>query len=315
MTYPRRNSGFTLVELLVVIAIVGVLIALLLPAVQAAREASRRTQCQNNLRQLGIGLANYESSFRKLPAGKKWSGPPSHPSTFDVAWSALMLPQLEQQPIYDQINFRVPLTDPINLPATSQTISIFFCPSTSRIHPNRTETGHLYNLGGIPGEGLACMDYLAFSGPDKDLKHPLSGELYGRQRGVLIGTKGLPGEEEMIEPPPVTYAKITDGLSHTIAITESTGRAVNAKSDGSFGAIHGAWASGTNVTHIDKGINDVELPKGWHDERIISDHPRGANVLLCDSSVHFMSNDTDKKLIRWMASRDGQEPMPEDAPF
>src|SRR5688500_6457991 len=93
----RRESrtGFTLVELLVVIAIVGVLLALLIPAVQAARESSRRTQCQNNLRQVGLGLSNYESANKKFPAGKKWSGPPGDPSSFAMAWSSFLLGDLE----------------------------------------------------------------------------------------------------------------------------------------------------------------------------------------------------------------------------
>src|SRR5688500_3786900 len=91
----RHKRGFTLVELLVVIAIVGVLLALLLPAVQAARESSRRQQCQNNLRQIGLGLNNYESAHKKFPAGKKWSGPPNDPASFSLAWSSFLLDNLE----------------------------------------------------------------------------------------------------------------------------------------------------------------------------------------------------------------------------
>jgi hypothetical protein len=131
--------------------------------------------------------------------------------------------------------------------------------------------------------------------------------LYGRQRGVLIGTKGLPKEDELIEPPPVTSAKIIDGLSHTLCVVECTGRGMSVNDDGSLDAPHGAWASGVNVSHLDNGVNDCSLPKCWHKERIHSDHPGGAHVLLCDSSVHFFTDDTDKKIVRWMASRNGEE--------
>jgi prepilin-type N-terminal cleavage/methylation domain-containing protein len=168
----RAAGGFTLVELLVVIAIIGALVALLLPAIGAARESSRRTQCQNNLRQLGLGLASYESATKKWPAGKKWSGPPDDPASFAMAWSSFLLPYIEEDSLNNAINFKLPFTDPANLPATSQTIAIYLCPSTAEVEEHRTLDGHLYNLGGLPGEGLGCIDYLGISGPDKDAKHP-----------------------------------------------------------------------------------------------------------------------------------------------
>src|SRR4051794_19362791 len=113
MTRPRQMCGFTLVELLVVIAIIGVLLAILIPAVQAARESSRRASCQNNLHQIGIGLTSYESAKTKWPAGKKWSGPPTKPTSFEMAWSSFLLGFIEQQPLHDAINYKVRFTDPI----------------------------------------------------------------------------------------------------------------------------------------------------------------------------------------------------------
>jgi prepilin-type N-terminal cleavage/methylation domain-containing protein/prepilin-type processing-associated H-X9-DG protein len=311
----RRIAGFTLVELLVVIAIVGVLLALLLPAVQAARESSRRTQCQNNLRQIGLGLSNYESAHEKFPAGKKWSGPPNDPASFAMAWSSFLLEHLEMNTLHQAMDFKVPFTDPKNLPITTQVLPVYICPSTSRIEEHRTTSHQLTNLGSMPGEGLGCIDYLGISGPDKDSKHPVTKIVYGRQRGVLIGTKGLPLEDELVEPPAVTTASITDGLSNTMCVTECTGRGAGMKKDnpGEIDSLHGAWASGNNVTHIDDGINRDPPPDAWYKERIFSDHPAGANVLMCDASVHFMSDETPKSLLRWLASRDGDEELPDNA--
>ncbi|HEX6961147.1 MAG TPA: DUF1559 domain-containing protein [Lacipirellula sp.] len=311
----RPKTAFTLVELLVVIAIIGVLLALLLPAVQAAREASRRQQCQNNLRQIGLGLNNYESAQQKYPAGKKWSGPPSDPSSFTMAWSSFILDHLELAALHNAMDFKLPFTHPKNLPITTQVIPIYLCPSTSRIEEHRTEDARIYNLGGMEGEGLACIDYLGVSGPDKDDKHPVTKIEYGRQRGVLIGTKGLPLEDELIEPPPVTVASIVDGTSNTMCVSECTGRGAGMKEDnpGVIDSLHGAWASGNNVTHIKDGINRDDPPEAWYKERIFSDHPTGSNVLMCDGSVHFMSAETPKSLVRWLCTRDGEETLPEDA--
>jgi prepilin-type N-terminal cleavage/methylation domain-containing protein/prepilin-type processing-associated H-X9-DG protein len=307
----RRLLGFTLVEILVVIAVIGVLLALLIPAVQAARESSRRAACQNNLKQLGVALTNYETTMKRWPPGKKWSGPTNDPNSFAMAWSSFLLNYLEERVISDAINYKLPFTDPVNLPLTSKAVPVYLCPSTSDVEDHRTPDGHLFDLGGIPGEGLGCTDYLGISGPAKDSKHPVTKQIYGRQRGVLIGTKGLPLADELIEPPPITSAKITDGLAHTICITECTGRGVSIKS-GKIDSLHGAWASGNNVSHIDGGVNDSKTPKVWYAEQIHADHPGGANVLKCDGSVDFLQKDVDKTTVRSMASRDGGETISED---
>ncbi|WP_197530912.1 DUF1559 domain-containing protein [Bythopirellula polymerisocia] len=309
---PAATAGFTLVELMTVIAMIGVLIALLLPAVQAAREASRRTQCTNNLKQLSIGLATFEAVHAKFPAGQRWSGPRSDPASYASAWSVALLPQIEQQAVANLFDTRFPQSAPRNLPATSQVISLYLCPSNSQIESHRSESGHLINLGGVPGEGMACMDYLGISGPDKDAKNPLNGELYGRQRGILIGTKGFPNSDKLTDPPPIRAKDVTDGLSNTTWLTECTGRGADEK-QGIVDAIHGAWASGNNVTHIDGGINDDPLPQAWHNERIHSDHPGGALFAMCDGSIHFLPDSTSKKVIRSLCSRNGEELLSEDA--
>lgn len=306
----RLRSGLTLIELLVVICIIGVLVALMFPAVQMARESSRRTACKNNLRQVGLGILNFESTYRKFPPGKSWSGPPSNPTSFARAWPTFILEYVEQKPLHDQINFKLSFTDPANLPATTQLIRLYLCPSTGRVEEHRTQRGQLTKLGGKPGEGLGCIDYMGISGPDKDSKHPESHVVYGRQRGVLIGTKGLPQAPELTEPPPVTAASIKDGLSHTICVVECTGRGVAMK-DGVIDALHGAWAAGNNVSHIDGSINS-KTPKVWYSEQIYSDHPGGAQVLMCDGTVHFVPKNTSKSLLRSLCTRDGEEALPQN---
>src|SRR3954465_15349455 len=105
-----KKRGFTLVELLVVIAIIGVLVALLLPAVQAAREAARRTRCINNLKQIGLALHNYHDALGSLPMGyTAWPGPDPHATAPGWGWAALVLPRLEQAAVYDAINIGWPI--------------------------------------------------------------------------------------------------------------------------------------------------------------------------------------------------------------
>ncbi|QDU90336.1 hypothetical protein Pla175_37400 [Pirellulimonas nuda] len=302
-----RAGGFTLVELLVVIAIIGILVALMLPAVQMVRESSRRSQCQNHLRQVGLALLNYEGANRRFPPGKRWSLPRDNPLTYDYAWSSMILSHIEEQGIKDQLDFKLPMTDPANLAAAGQVIPIYLCPSASQLDEHRSPTGVVSNLGGQPGEGMACIDYMGISGPDKDKTNPATGADYGAQRGVLIGTKGLEKEDTILIPPAVTVAKITDGLSNTLCVIECTGRGAIVSKKGNFKTANGAWASGGNISHIKGRINENPPPVAWEDERPYSDHPGGANTLACDGSVTFMTEEMSAALLRAYCSRDGGE--------
>src|SRR5215510_4386620 len=141
MSRVRCRRAFTLVELLVVIAIIGVLVALLLPAVQAAREASRRSKCQNNLKQIGLALLNYEGTFLVYPPSSTsgfgkgvWNYPGTGPTDKNIhlhSFASLLLPYLEQTSVQANINYNVSALDPANRTVASTILPFYRCPSYS----------------------------------------------------------------------------------------------------------------------------------------------------------------------------------------
>jgi len=159
----RRNPGFTLIELLVVIAIIAVLIGLLLPAVQAAREAARRMQCSNNLKQLGLALQNYQMTWGGLPPSAiVVSQPGGTLWTSDFGGLARILQYIEQGSIYSALNLNSNYGDPGNLTATAQTIATFICPSEVRSdrEPNST-----FGIVGPTNYGFCLGDWFVWAGP------------------------------------------------------------------------------------------------------------------------------------------------------
>jgi prepilin-type N-terminal cleavage/methylation domain-containing protein/prepilin-type processing-associated H-X9-DG protein len=201
----HQQSGFTLIELLVVIAIIGVLIALLLPAVQAAREAARRAQCVNNLKQIGLALHNYVESTGVLPFGQ---GP--EPTNTWNGWSslAMLLPYLEQRNIYNSINFDMPDGSAPGAPAntTSQQVRLggFLCPS---------DTDRLTNAEGH-------TNYTACSGSKPNMNDGVTSGVFGGMFG--------PGP---YVPDTIGLAAITDGTSNTAAFSERV-KGIGAYNDG-----------------------------------------------------------------------------------
>ena len=184
-----RRSGFTLIELLVVIAIIAVLIALLLPAVQLAREAARRTQCKNNMMQIGLALNNYMMAHEVLPPGTQNDTGPiqsKEAAGYHMSWITQILPYLEQQNVYNHIDFNKSVYDPANVPARQQRINSFLCPSDGS--------------NGISQTAAATSYY----GVHNDFETPID----VNQNGVLFLNSSI------------RYEQITDGSSNTIYVAE-----------------------------------------------------------------------------------------------
>jgi prepilin-type N-terminal cleavage/methylation domain-containing protein len=183
----HQRIGFTLVELLVVIAIIGVLISLSLPAVQAVRESARKATCKNNLHQIGIGLHQYHDVHRSLPMGclewRGWASPPTHKQ---FAWSAMLLPFLEQQNLHQNIDWNKPYDAPENSAAAKTDVVQYLCPTEPSLDPNQGLTSY----GGIFGE-------LIVDNQQND--------------GLFINEKAF------------QFRDVFDGLSNTVAISEDVG--------------------------------------------------------------------------------------------
>ena len=299
------RAGFTLIELLVVIAIISILIALLLPAVQQAREAARRTQCKNNLMQIGLAMQNYAMAHESLPPGVvNGDGPiKSEQQGYHVSWMVQILPYLEERNIFEHIDFKVGVYDERNLEARQQLISIYICPSDVR------STINLPKPEGVDAEGNSItVGANNYAGCHHDSESPIEAD----NSGVLFLNSR------------VTFEDIPDGSSHTIFVGEIVHPYNLSQPTGKlFG-----WMSGTRSTlrNVGRKINadtdymyshrELSVKQGEEKPPIddplyvggfSSRHANGAYFAFGDSSVRFLIETINPDIFRRLANRkDGE---------
>ena len=325
-----RKRGFTLIELLVVIAIIAVLIALLLPAVQQARESARRTQCKNNMKQFGLGIHNYESTYSRLPSSGEGHSPQAgvcQRIMFPTSTFTSILPFIDQAPLYNRFNFSEHYSSPTNAVNAKVTIGAFLCPSNSISKPDPL--------------GFGNTDYMPSSYTDLDpvtgiRNKSVSGSTPCVNNAAKPGALGLYGNK---------MGDVSDGLSNTSLMFEDSGRplgiigaytqslhigyngtalagwdttqmlgaggiysAPNRWADPDNGnGVSGAW----NATTVPLGvINQNKTPVGgppgcpWSqnncgpNDEPFSLHTGGTHVLLGDGSVKFVSENIDTQIVR-----------------
>jgi prepilin-type N-terminal cleavage/methylation domain-containing protein/prepilin-type processing-associated H-X9-DG protein len=280
--------AFTLIELLVVIAIIAVLIALLLPAVQAAREAARRSQCCNNLMQIGIMLQNYESSHEGLPPGVVNDTTPvlDLPKGYHFGWLAQSLPYCDLKNVYNHLNFNLGVYEPQNITARTIVIRSLLCPSD----PGSTRG---------PG-GVAATSYV---GSNNDVEAPIS----EKNNGVFILNRSIRYEDITDGSSQTIFAgeKLNDGLdqgwaSGTRASLRNSGWLINTST--SIAAI--SVASGVDEDPASAG-NTPEAEPGapTYVGGYSSHHPGGANFAFGDGSARFLTAGISPRVMRRLASR------------
>ncbi|UUO07063.1 DUF1559 domain-containing protein [Blastopirellula sp. J2-11] len=270
---PR--SGFTLVELLVVIAIIGALIGLLLPAVQQAREAARRMQCSNNLKQIGLGLHTYLDSHQRFPPSRvRWG---TSPDRITHGWCILLAPFLELGNIQDQYDFDVSFFDTVNEPISQIEIEVFACPSDpsgSQLIENDQWSATTKSMSG---------DYTVLAGYWDNVQ--VTPET---ANGMLHDANGKPRD-------------VTDGLTNTICVSELGGRPdfwAGGKQQETFTKEYfkewGVWAAPQRIFYTGYSYDGLMSPGPCplncaNGEGIYSFHPGGAEVLMGDGSVQFLA--------------------------
>jgi prepilin-type N-terminal cleavage/methylation domain-containing protein len=328
--HPWQSSkrfGFTLIELLVVIAIIAILIALLLPAVQQAREAARRTQCRNHLKQLGLALHNYESTFGRLPAGRMSLGfcqaasaaNPADPLTQNGHGLVLLLPFMDQAPLYNQMKFgsafgnlvqtggqptsKPDATGSGHAQLSKTLIRALICPSDGANPYENPAALYSPDLGVDLGLTYAKTSY-DFVSPSSTLSR------FNNHKTLSTDTRYLFGENSYAR-----FAEATDGMSNTLMMAETTLQTVNGRTSAWMFA---GWVSvgvdpvgrfnttfpptGINVWNYNNSTSALNKTPGrrasWYN--CASLHTGGAHALLGDGTVRFLSENIDVNTLTFL---------------
>jgi prepilin-type N-terminal cleavage/methylation domain-containing protein/prepilin-type processing-associated H-X9-DG protein len=317
--YRQKRLGFTLVELLVVIAIIGAMIALLFPAVQAARNAARKSACGNNLKQIGLALHSYVAANNAYPAGYisdlKPNGDDAGPGW---AWGVKLLPYLEQQALFDKVNFKSKVESLAAEPVRMQSLPIFICPSDAEFEP---VIDIRLNAFFKPACQMAADNYVASAGTVRATcircRDNFDG-VFGRNR-------------------PVRPEELLDGASNTLAAGERAHRWASAVMWGVvagsrlFDNQHaGYYAGGPGFvlgTTFKDGFNicdtqDHESQTSiTYAESFGSEHPGGSHFVFCDGGVRFVYDNVDPGVMNALATRDTmakegkEDPIIHQSPF
>lgn len=305
MTHPTPSrKAFTLVELLVVIAIIGVLIGLLLPAVQSAREAGRRMSCMNNLKQSGLAIHGYATARKVFPPSSNspmrkgvWDYPgtgPTDPGIRLHSFASLILPYAEANEVFDAINYDVSSLDPANHTAAANVLPMYRCPSYS---------GNVYSKNSLYTtiyDKFAIRNYVAIGSK------------------TVLGLSGMmPADGVMYPAAKTSFQNITDGTSKTLLLAETREQDAAVWIDGSSATVTARPLGDMSVGYVlnkvainyepyytagQFGVPDIQ--QNWGPS---SQHPGGANHLLCDGSVKFLNDTIDINTYDALATRNGND--------
>ena len=323
-----RRRGFTLIELLVVIAIIAVLIALLLPAVQAAREAARRSQCTNNLKQIGLAIHNYMGVHDRFPIarGTRWSAPQS--PRYNYSGFAQILPFLEQKPIYDAINFNLNDPSPLatsagNYTAQVTVVAAFLCPSDGQLPPaDQGGTNYRFNEGanmlyswGETDPGLFNTTLPAPNGPFFAERSIRPSEVSDGLGNTALASEKLFGDfNQGVATPRRDVYNAPSPMPLTLDEAVQRCEAVDPTSiaSGSESGAGAPWLDGFLHTAIYKhNATPNKRSCYFRPVRLVmsasGNHPGGVNVAFGDGSVRFVKDTINRDVWRSLGSMNGGE--------
>lgn len=292
-TTRRRARGFTLIELLVVLAIIGILLALLIPAVMMARESARRTQCRNTLKQIGLGLHNYHDTYDRLPPG--WVGVDLETGKQAVTglngwgWGARVLPFLDASPLYSTFDFQVSMLDEKNARGIASPRTDLRCPSD-----DMAPRGTLRDAAGQTLAEVSTASYVGNFGTG-DL-NACDGFAPGRPcvgNGVLYHNSSI------------DFEQVKDGLSNTLLVGERrTDLQRDWLSTWTGYVSGGRWGAARILGVADQASGNEPAFHEFH-----SHHSGGVHLLIADGTVRFVGREISRKVLQGLGTRAGAEPV------